>query len=139
MVTNKILPFCFFFFLFCSCSSCFSEFLDGSYEWDKGEVRFEGFCCQAPIIDPHPNDWKTSDVIKSLNTLNSSWFEYIGWIPFFNTSILLSDLRIEYDYKYNLVDCTHFIYSPIAYQIVWWDISLSIQTLKDYQRKRQKK
>lgn len=100
-------------------------------------MKIDGFCCQFPSIDPRSIDWRTQDVLNSFNELDRNWSKSIGWIPFFDSSILLSDLRIEYDYKFQLIDCTHFIYSPVAYEILWWQMSNSINKLKYYEKNQE--
>ena len=62
---------------------------------------------------------------------------YLGWIPFYNISLELYDLRAE-SHKINQVDCTHFIYSPTAYTVVWYEIQKKyeeiIQSKKNKER-----
>lgn len=72
-------------------------------------------------------------VYEYLDRYDSSWREYIGWIPFFNNSLALYDLRVEYHELAGHIDCTHFVYTPTAYAALWWDMKSSIQklTLKD--------
>lgn len=49
------------------------------------------------------------------------WSKSMGWIPFYNFSLELFDLRAE-SHKPNIVDCTHFIYLPMAYFALWEEI-----------------
>jgi hypothetical protein len=103
--------------------------VDGFYQWDKGHEHHDGYCCQQPVEDPERQNWKTHDVLQELHSLDPNWRRYLGWIPFFNVSIQLSDLRIEYDDLHRVADCTHFIYTPFAYERLWWDIQTARMNL----------
>ena len=61
-------------------------------------------------------------VVEFLDSYDRNWREYIGWVPFFNTSLALFDLRVEFHEKAQHIDCTHFVYTPTAYAALWWDI-----------------
>ena len=41
------------------------------------------------------------------------------WLPFFDTSAALWDLRAEWNHQTALPDCTHFLYSPLAFRALW--------------------
>jgi hypothetical protein len=131
------------YLLYLPCSTPSSDSLasllcaDGFYQWDKGQVQYDGFCCQRPVEDPEVSNWKTHDVLKELNSLDPNWRKYLGWIPFFNVSLELSDLRIEYDNLHNVADCTHFIYTPLAYERLWRDTRIAITSLAAAEHRQQ--
>ncbi|CAE7503397.1 unnamed protein product, partial [Symbiodinium microadriaticum] len=97
---------------------------DGFYHWDKSNssAHSEEFCCRLPMHTPHAGNWRNTMVLEYLDRFDSDWREYIGWVPFFNTSLALFDLRVEYHERARHIDCTHFVYTPTAYSALWWDI-----------------
>lgn len=68
-------------------------------------------------------------MVQELDHEDSQWRAHIGWVPFFNESVHLSDLREEYNYVSRKVDCTHFIYTPFAYNVLWKNIRKAVESL----------
>lgn len=73
-------------------------------------------------------DWRNPQVMSELSARDPSWKDFIGWVPFFNDSLALYDLRVEF-HRVKHIDCTHFIYSPTAYGTLWYSIKLAVQEL----------
>jgi hypothetical protein len=103
--------------------------VDGYYHWDliNSTTGSEDFCCRLPLQDPHIHNWRNDMILEYLNKYDSKWKEYIGWVPFFNTSLALFDLRVEFHDRAKHIDCTHFVYTPTAYAALWWDLKSIVE------------
>lgn len=72
-------------------------------------------------------EWRNRLVLDVLQTLDLHWSSLIGWLPFFRTSAMLWDLRAEWNQATELPDCTHFVYSPIAFRGFWNEVHHILQ------------
>jgi hypothetical protein len=109
-----------------------SSSVDGIYEWDKANtsVHPSEYCCNYPLDDPHQVEWRNPQILSEFSRQDPSWSDLIGWVPFFNDSLALYDLRVEF-HRVKHIDCTHFIYSPTAYGSLWHSIKLAAQRFFD--------
>jgi len=109
----------------------FSATPDGSYQWDMANrsAHPDSFCCSFPTQDPHESNWRNSQLMSQLDKADKSWKEYIGWIPFFDDSFALYDMRVEFHEHARFIDCTHFIYGPTAFSSLWWSIGNAVNSL----------
>jgi hypothetical protein len=105
---------------------------DGAYEWSKANtsVHPAEYCCNSPLDDPHRVDWRNQDTLSELHRQDPAWREVVGWVPFFNDSLALYDLRVEF-HRVKHIDCTHFIYSPTAYASLWFAIKVAAKAFVD--------
>lgn len=102
---------------------------DGNYLLAKENTHTNGFCCTFPKEDPNIKEWRNQDMLQELNIIDGEWRQYIGWVPFFNASVSLSDMREEYNFMTNKPDCTHFIYTPFAFSVLWKNIERAVDAL----------
>lgn len=66
-------------------------------------------------------------VMHILRNSSVDWMSIVGWIPFHDISKRLYDMHVEYRPKQAAVDCTHFVFSPLTYDILWWQIRHSLR------------
>jgi hypothetical protein len=79
------------------------------------------FCCSRPSPKALVDDleWRNRLVRQELDKLDHHWSRLVHWLPFFDISAELWDLRAEWNAQTALPDCTHFIYSPLAFSPLW--------------------
>lgn len=112
-------------------SQVFSLSKDGSYlssfqssnnpSQSVSNTKEKSFCCDYPKEISSQSNWRNDLTIQYLTQIDSNWRKYLQWIPFYNISLELYDLRAE-SHKINQVDCTHFIYTSNAYYALWFEI-----------------
>lgn len=57
----------------------------------------------------------------SLHRLSPTWREMIGWMPAYRHTAPLYDLHVEGG------DCTHYIWSPLAWEAIWWQLVVKLR------------
>jgi hypothetical protein len=99
--------------------------VDGSYSAMQAHLSPQrpSFCCEFPRTVSTESDWRNHLIRQYLQDIDPDWSRYVGWIPFYNLSLELYDLRAE-SHRPNIVDCTHFIYLPTAYLRLWEEIRI---------------
>lgn len=137
-------------------SQSFTGSLGGYFRYDL-PASPSSFCCSKPAgtganakvwnadIDSNPTrnnsyshtthsvpplqrlEWRNRLVLNLLHSLDPHWPSLIGWLPFFRTSALLWDLRAEWNQATELSDCTHFVYSPLAFRSLWEEVHNILQ------------
>mmetsp|Transcript_1807 Transcript_1807/g.2846 ORF Transcript_1807/g.2846 Transcript_1807/m.2846 type:complete len:519 (-) Transcript_1807:7-1563(-) len=113
----------------------FSSSPDGYYHMElANKASPNEFCCNLPLKDPHYSNWRNDLMQRQLAALDPRWESEIGWVPFFNASSALFDLHVEYSPDRYVVDCTHFIYTPTAYSVLWWELKRALGELTSRQK-----
>jgi hypothetical protein len=75
-------------------------------------------------LSSHP---EASLFIQTMNTLNSSWINMMGWLDLSSYSIPWYDLHPESGATGWPVDCTHYAFSPFMYEIIWSELASYIR------------
>ena len=87
------------------------------------------FCCVTPDFDyAQAQQWQNKDVLKAAHGLDRHWRNYIGWIHIFNHTLHMCDLRVEQNPSMP-PDCTHFVYTPTSFDILWYESYLAFHRL----------
>eukprot|EP01041_Mallomonas_annulata_P003126 gene3126-6147_t len=79
-------------------------------------------CCtqSSDLSIAYAGDWRNKIFRETFYKEDPQWESYIGWIPFFNTSLALYDMHMEVNNNMDS-DCTHFIYAPFIFSPLWMD------------------
>ena len=90
------------------------------------------FCCDKnhSSASVQNSNWRNRKFLHYLSQIDSSWNNYIGWIPFYNLSHHLSDIHIGLNHHFD-VDCSHFAYYPFILAPLWYDIEDKFNRLID--------
>lgn len=100
----------------------FSARLGGSFDSTRSSSYVSGeFCCNLPkngSSELTEHDWRNSMFRRSLASVDRDWDRYVGWLPFFNTTIDLFDMHLELNVV-RKADCTHYVYKPYIFLPLW--------------------
>ena len=86
------------------------------------------FCCSTPknLTATYLTNWRNTDVIADFTALDSNWLHHIGWINLFNLTLSLCDLHVE---NKKGSDCTHYMYTPTSFDLLWYEMYRSLYHL----------
>lgn len=114
----------------CFCFAAFGMHSPGGYfKYDMTSYP-DQFCCSRP--QPHSQltslEWRNRLAREELGRLDAQWQRHVHWLPFFESSAELWDLRAEWNVQTALPDCTHFAYSPLVFRPLWHELHLLAQS-----------
>ena len=90
------------------------------------------FCCDKnhSSASVQNSNWRNRKFLHYLSQIDSSWNNYIAWLPFYNLSHHLYDIHIGLNHHFD-VDCSHFAYYPFILAPLWYDIEDKFNRLID--------
>ena len=109
----------------------FPNRINGDYDMNIIAIPFPNeLCCDKnlSLISVQTLNWRNRKFLHYLSQIDSSWNNYIGWIPFYNFTANLYDMHFDV-HKYLVVDCTHFAYLPFLFAPLWYNIETSLHRL----------
>ena len=78
-------------------------------------------CCMplssAATASLEDSEW----LVSELEAIRRDWSRLIGWVPMFEATAQMFDQHLEGG------DCTHFAYSPLPWERVWWNLLKSLE------------
>mgnify|MGYP003385719073 CR=1 len=106
------------------------DYFGDSYLPVNSTQRLKPFCCVTPdpidaIMD---QGWRNRDVFNEASSLDPLWPHYMGWIRMFNHTMKMCDLKVEQNPN-QPPDCTHFVYTPTSFDILWHETYLAFYHL----------
>lgn len=92
--------------------------------------RFKPLCCVAPNASDaiQEQGWRNRDVVEVATHLDPLWRHYMGYIHIFNHTLKMCDLKVEQNPN-EPPDCTHFVYTPTSFDILWYETYLAFYHL----------
>ena len=100
----------------------FSDRIGGSFHNEKSPLFYNTnrYCCN---LDEKKQNiplgrWTDDLLLKSLDSMDKNWRNYLDWLPFYDMTNALYDLHAEGN-AFGKSDCTHFIYIPFLFYPLW--------------------
>ena len=109
----------------------FPNRINGDYDMNIIAIPFPNeLCCDKnlSLISVQTLNWRNRKFLHYLSQIDSSWNNYIGWLPFYNFTAQLYDIHLEIKRK-STADCTHFSYFPFLFAPLWYNIEDEIDSL----------
>jgi hypothetical protein len=98
---------------------------DGFYDARK-QTYLDPDCCGKSSLEIQAC---STDVLiqEALNTTDSKWEDYIGWVSLFKATQIMHDMHVEL--SRGVVDCSHYTYSPHVWNPLWFGIKRQVDRL----------
>ena len=110
----------------------FSHSIGGNYIGDAYHAPYSSpespsYCCTLRNAMRIQGDRANAVLKLALTSIDFSWKHRLGWIPFFEYSLSFYDLHVER----RVPDCTHWVYSPNMFDILWFELRQEIERKAD--------